>query len=76
MISYKIVTIKQREVDKITCDRCKKEFVDEMELQEFHHIEFIGGYTSVFGDMNLINCDLCQYCLKELIGKFCNYNDE
>ena len=44
-----------------------------MELQEAYTIRFMGGFTSVFGDMNEVNCDLCQQCLYELIGEFCTY---
>jgi hypothetical protein len=35
-----------------------------------------GGCASVFGDGNEVSCDLCQGCLKELIGDFCIYNTE
>lgn len=55
-----------------TCDRCKKtvEERDIFEYQEFYHIDFTGGYASVFGDMNRVQADLCQQCLKELIDSF------
>ena len=73
-------TIKQ-DVDQTVakqCDRCKKEYamstMDDLqavfECQEFHHIRFTGGYDSVFGDEAIVECDLCQHCLKSLIGKF------
>ena len=53
----------------------QKEITDDMELQETYSIHFIGGYTSVFGDMVKIRCDLCQQCLKKLIGDFCVYSE-
>ena len=53
-----------------TCDKCKKEYdiEDYMEIQEFHHISFFGGFGSVFGDETHVECDICQHCLKEMIG--------
>ncbi len=41
-----------------------------LEIQEFHRIRFIGGYASVFGDVDHIECDLCQRCLKEMIKDY------
>ncbi len=55
-------------IDSVVCDKCKEEYTGTMELQEFHHIKFQGGYGSVFGDMNEVECDICQYCLKDMIG--------
>ena len=59
------------ELASITCDKCKKEYKHDFDLQEFQSIKFIGGYTSVFGDLSLVEADICQDCLKELIGDFC-----
>lgn len=44
---------------------------DEWEMGEFHHIDFIGGFDSIFGDGAHVECDLCQHCLKEMIGHCC-----
>ncbi len=54
------------------CDRCKKriEANDVFEFQEMHHIRFVGGYGSIFGDETSVKCDLCQNCLLELIGNY------
>jgi len=52
-----------------TCNVCKRIYDDWMETQEFHHINFIGGYGSIFGDEMVFKLDLCQYCLKEMIEK-------
>ncbi len=51
------------------CDKCKKVFdiKDTMEIQEFHHIQFEGGFGSVFGDGERVECDLCQGCLYDMI---------
>jgi len=58
---------------RITCDICHKVFdltttQDEMEVQEFHRIDFVGGYGSVFGDTYRVQCDICQNCLLKLLG--------
>jgi len=71
----------QKDVEKVVakqCDRCKKEYamptIDNvntvLETQEFLHIRFTGGYASVFGDETTVECDLCQHCLKSLIGEY------
>ena len=76
MIIYKTEMVETQRLDKFICDRCKAEIGDELDLQEAYSIRFTGGYNSVFGDMNNVGCDLCQHCLKELIGDFCVYNAE
>lgn len=70
--------MKEVEVEKfvgITCSVCKTFYRadDDMETQEFHHIRFTGGYASVFGDGSEIRCDLCQKCLKKMIGDYVEY---
>lgn len=67
--------IKEVEVEKfvgITCSVCKTFYGadDVMEIQEFYHIHFTGGYASVFGDMSEIRCNICQKCLKKMIGDY------
>jgi len=59
-------------VSSVVCDVCQKEYDadDFVEMQEFHHIDFVGGYGSVFEDMSRYNCDICQHCLKEKLGPY------
>jgi len=77
MIFYREQKVKQQTPHKVQCDKCKRTYLvdpsygDVFEVQEFHHIRFTGGYKSVFGDMADIECDLCQYCLNELVGDYC-----
>ncbi len=73
---YEIIQTEARELKEFHCDRCKKKITvdDEFELQETISISFEGGYSSVFGDGVIVECDLCQQCLKELIGEFCFYS--
>ena len=75
MITYKTEMVEHRVFDKFICNRCKQKVVGGMELQETHSIRFTGGYSSVFGDGSNVSCDLCQQCLKNLIGDFCVYNE-
>lgn len=76
MIIYetKVVTKEVKTPIAKQCDRCKKEYTDIFETQEFHHILFEGGYASVFGDETEVECDICQHCLKEMIGDICRYD--
>jgi len=65
--------------DNIECDVCHKIFdpkLDIFETQEFLYIDFRGGYGSVFGDENKVECDICQRCLKELLGKYLRIGEE
>lgn len=55
----------------VTCDRCHREMApnaQDCEHQERVAIRFRAGYNSVFGDGNLVEADLCQHCVKELLG--------
>jgi hypothetical protein len=74
MRKYKVKKVTQKTYTLIstTCDRCKKVIDpdDIVENQEICFIRFTGGYGSVFGDGAEVECDICQRCLKELIGGF------
>jgi len=63
----KVVTFK---INAITCDRCHKPYADELDIQEFHHIRFQGGFMSPFGDGSNIEADICAPCLLEMLGGF------
>ena len=61
----------------ITCDVCGSKFTrkddepwDTYEVQEFVSISFTAGYSSVFGDENKVELDICQHCLKQKLGDF------
>ena len=73
MRTYKKESIETERLQSITCDVCKKIFDAKrgwLEIQEFHSIHFEGGYDSVFGDSNTVQCDICQHCLKNLLGSY------
>ena len=58
---------------KIICDVCNKTYDCEKnwdEVQEFHYINFKCGYSSIFGDDNVVSSDICQHCLKEKLGDY------
>lgn len=55
------------------CDRCGREMQSEShdgEWEERLAITFWGGYNSIFGDGNLVECDLCQQCVKDMLEKY------
>ncbi len=73
MIKTKKVMVEDEVSISVICDVCKKEYRKEdgpLELQEFTHIKFRGGYGSVFGDDVDFAIDVCQHCLKEKLGAY------
>lgn len=64
-----------KKLESITCDVCKKEYnngldnMDIYEIQEFTHIDYVGGYGSIFGDDQKVQLDICQHCLKKTFGE-------
>lgn len=59
------------------CDRCgldvraNRSLREQFELQEFLIIDFTVGYGGkAFFDGDKCRCDLCQYCVSTLIGRF------
>ncbi len=65
-------------VKQIRCDRCDRlaEVGDaELEFQEFVSINQQAGYASIFGDGNHVQVDLCQHCLKDVLGPWLRIDD-
>lgn len=57
----------------VICDVCKKSYSIEKdweETQEFQHIYFEGGYGSIFGDGVKMKLDICQHCMKKILGEY------
>ena len=70
MIKFEIVSQEVKNWVAVQCDVCGKEYKvngDDFEVQEFFHIRHTGGFTSIFGDEDRIQLDICQYCFKELV---------
>lgn len=56
----------------IVCDRCKAQiFAGTPDFDAVTAIKHHSGYSSVWEDGTLIEADICEPCLKELIGSFC-----
>ena len=82
MIKFKSETKEILVKDEITCDCCGNTYscsvsdVDVFEVQEFLNINFIGGYSSIFGDGAIVSGNFCQECVKELLGKYLRIEKE
>lgn len=73
MRHYKLEEVLHQKLSAVECDVCKRVFdpsLDSMEIQEITEIHFIGGYSSIFGDGSEVSCDICQGCLKSLLGPY------
>ena len=57
-------------VVSVTCDKCHNE-IEESDFDDMINVEFIGGYSSIFGDGVKVSVDLCQRCFKALVGPYC-----
>lgn len=59
-------------IESITCDCCGRviPIKDTLDFYEIWSIQKVGGYGSVFGDGNVLELDLCEYCAKDLLGKY------
>lgn len=75
MQEHEVVPVKTKQLVGVHCDRCKAEFRvgvgnDDMEIQEMLIVDFTGGYGSVFGDGTHMKGELCQACVKTVLGPF------
>ena len=70
MKNLELVKVEVQRIKSITCDCCKTTYPcnDAEELSEFLYIDFICGYSSIFGDTNRVQADLCQTCVKMKLG--------
>ena len=69
MKKFKRTSVKA--IKSITCDRCAVEIdAEDMEFSECTSISYRGGYKSIFGDGCDISIDLCQNCVREVLGKW------
>ena len=70
MKEYNQVPTTYQELAAVICDVCGERHDDPLEIQEFVSIRFTGGYGSAFGDGDTYECDICQRCLKRLLGSY------
>jgi len=73
-IKYKRIETFILEPEEKKCNRCKRAFKynsDNMiEWQEFFHVEFEGGYGFIFGDEGKVTLDVCQTCVRVVLGEY------
>lgn len=50
------------------CDVCDTQYTDVMDTQEFLHYSDVGGYNSIFGDGVSKEIDMCEHCVKKILG--------
>ena len=75
MKTFKLVPAET--VSGITCDCCKTRFTaNDAGWFEIQSIEFVAGYSSIFGDGNFVSIDLCQDCLKQELGPWLRVETE
>jgi len=73
MIRTQTRQVEHQKETALVCDHCKREITpnEHSEWSEALRLRFTGGYGSVFFDGARVEADLCQHCVKELIGPFC-----
>lgn len=57
----------------VTCDRCGREMHpnnQDCAHQERLAVRFRAGSGSVFGDGSLIEADICQHCVRHVLGEW------
>ena len=60
--------------DHYVCDRCGNiSKPDSLEGQEYMSYMWMGGYSSIFGDGQECEIQLCQHCVKALLGPYIQY---
>lgn len=63
----------QSYLKRVCCDRCGRtsdtDGLDH-EFHEFVSISHKAGYGSIFGDGNSVEADLCQHCIRDVLGNW------
>lgn len=64
--------------DGFSCSICKTRYEqdDYVENQEALHFVNHCGDGSVFGDMSKISLDICQHCIKSVLGQYIEQTNE
>lgn len=68
----KLVTKEDEVIEQVICDKCGEKLSVQKTLQgNYCTIRHTGGYGSEYPqDMDELEVDLCEPCLKELVGSF------
>jgi len=69
-ILYKEEQVSQKTFQGYKCNKCKEEFTDVLDTQEFLHFSDVGGYASKLGDGVRWSITLCQDCWLDLLGNY------
>jgi hypothetical protein len=76
-------TVEVEDIVGFKCDCCGIVYnpkadcmTDQLEIQEMWMMHQLCGYGSVFGDGIRLECDLCQHCVKKLLGDYIREYDE
>ena len=70
-INTQTITQNITAIKSATCDKCGHTIpVDVLEYDEIVHINFIGGYTSHWGDGTEVDIVLCDKCAYELLSPY------
>jgi hypothetical protein len=65
-----------RVTSSIVCDSCGREAKsDSVEAPEYLCHSIVGGYGSIFADGARLEVDLCQHCVKSLLGGVIRVNE-
>lgn len=60
-----------QELAACTCDRCKRRLTPgDREWHERLSFDHSCDFDSVFGDGNTVSLDLCQLCVREVLGQW------
>lgn len=71
MKEYAQEQVQIERLNTVQCDVCKRtDDAESLELHSYLSIDDVGGFGSVFGDMNTIELDMCQYCMMDLLGSY------
>lgn len=71
MINYKFKKEPVSYISSVSCDICGKDTTEfEDGRDEMISIDRVGGYFSIFGDMKIVQLDMCQHCFKSKLGKY------
>ena len=64
-------------IESVDCDRCNEKIIGtKMTNNEYLKFSYEGGFYSEYpGDLNRIEFELCEQCMKELFGGFARVYD-
>ena len=66
----KITPATKEIIHSITCDVCGTKYTETWDIQEFLSFKDTGGYGSIIGDGVSWEIDICQGCVKSVLGRY------